>query len=190
GFAGTAVTHETVITVTADEVEQRRGQGWAPGIMAGLPIPVIERRACTGETRLLVTGVTGEPLFLSQSHRLFSPAQKVALTVTAGGTCQYPGCHVPAPYLEAHHVRWYARDAGPTDIGNGIMLCSYHHHLVHAKHAPVEIRSHDGEHWILPKGWVGPPDPTHRRQTRGHLARARPRRVPNPWTQRSTTDSG
>ncbi len=182
GFTGAPVTHETIITITADEVEDRRGQGWAPGIMAGLPMPVIEQQACTGGTRLLVTGATGEPLFLSLSQRLFSPAQKVALTVAAGGTCQYPGCDVPAPYLEAHHVRWYARDGGATDIGNGIMLCSYHHHLIHAKHAPVEIREHDGEHWIVPKGWVGAPDPTHRRQTKGHLARGRPRRMPNPWT--------
>ena len=190
GYGGTAVTHQTVITVTADEVEQRAGQGWAPGIMAGLPMPVVERRVCTGDVRLLVTGPNGEALFLTRAQRLFSTAQKVALTVTAGGTCQYPGCNVPAPYLEAHHVKWYSRYEGPSNIDNGIMLCAYHHHLIHATHSPIEIRTHDGDHWIVPKDWIGAPDPTHRRQTHGHGARARPRRVPNPWTRRSTTDSG
>lgn len=35
GLDGTAVTHTTVITVTASEVEQRNAQGWAPGSTSG-----------------------------------------------------------------------------------------------------------------------------------------------------------
>lgn len=165
GIDGTAVTHTTIITVTADEVEARRGQGWAPGIMAGLPMPVIERKACTEDTRLQVTGRGGEVLFLSHAQRLFTAAQKLALTVQAGGRCEYPGCRVPHPYLEAHHVAWFVRDAGKTDIDNGMMLCSYHHHLIHAADSPVEIRRHADDLWIVPKSWIGRPDPLHRRST-------------------------
>lgn len=119
GFAGTTTTHQVVITVTADEVIQREGQGWAPGIMAGLPMPTVEQLTCTAETRLQVDGAAGEPLFLSRPHRLFSPAQKIALTTAAGGRCEYPGCRTPAPYLEAHHVKWYVRDGGETHVDNG-----------------------------------------------------------------------
>jgi hypothetical protein len=165
GVDGTAVTHTTVITVTADEVESRRGQGWAPGIMAGLPMPVIERKACTEDVRLQVTGDGGEILYLSHAQRLFTAAQKLALTVRAGGRCEYPGCRVPHPYLEAHHVDWFQRDAGRTDIDNGIMLCSYHHHLIHAADSPVEIRRYEQDLWIVPKTWLGRPDHLHRRGT-------------------------
>lgn len=165
GIDGTAVTHTTIITVTADELEARNGQGWAPGIMAGLPIPVIERKACTEDTRLQVTGTGGEILYLSHAQRLFTAAQRLALTVRAGGSCEYPGCRVPHPYLEAHHVDWVHRDGGPTDIDNGIMLCSYHHHLIHATDSPVEIRRHDHDLWIVPRTWSGAPDHLHRRGT-------------------------
>jgi hypothetical protein len=120
---------------------------------------------CSGGTRLLVVGERGEPLFLSRARRLFSPAQRKALMVAAGGRCQYPGCRTPAPYLEAHHAEWYARDGGPTDVSNGVMLCSYHHHLVHAVRSPVRILRHDGDLWFVPQWWTGPPAEHHRRQS-------------------------
>lgn len=161
----TEVTHETVVTITAAELLDQRGQGWAPGVLAGLPIPVVEQRMCSGGTRLLVTGTDGEILHFGRSRRLFSPAQRKALTVAAGGRCQYPGCRTPAPFLEAHHADWYQRDDGPTDVENGIMLCSYHHHLVHATHSPVKIVRHEGDLWIVPQRWGGPPLPHHRRQS-------------------------
>lgn len=161
----TQVTHETVVTITAAELQDQRGQGWMPGVLAGLPIPVVEQRMCTGGTRLLVVGTDGEPLHLGRSRRLFSPAQRKALMVAAGGRCQYPGCRTPAPFLEAHHAEWFSRDDGPTDIGNGIMLCSYHHHLIHAKHSSVKIVSHEDDLWIVPQWWRGPPQDHHRRQS-------------------------
>jgi hypothetical protein len=165
GVGGTAITHTVVITATVDDVLARKGQGWTPGVMAGLPIPVIERTVCTGETRLQVTGPKGEVLFLSRAQRMFTPAQRLALVASSGGRCQYPGCRVPHPYLEAHHAEWWARDGGSTDIGNGLLLCSYHHHLIHAKDGPVEIRRHDGDFWVVPKSWSGLPRPEHRLQT-------------------------
>jgi hypothetical protein len=161
----TQVTHETVVTITAAELQDQRGHGWAPGVLAGLPIPVVEQRMCTGGTRLLVLAEDGEPLHLGRSRRLFSPAQRKALMVAAGGRCQYPGCRTPAPFLEAHHAEWFSRDDGPTDVGNGIMLCSYHHHLIHATRSSVKIVRHDGDLWIVPQWWTGPPEEHQRRQS-------------------------
>lgn len=161
------VTHETVVTITVDELEARRGQGFLPGILAGIPIPVVEQRACTGGIRLLVTDEGGEPLHLSRTHRLFSPAQRKALTVAAGGRCEYSGCRTPSPYLEAHHAEWFVRDGGRTDVSNGIMLCSYHHHLVHATRSPVRIVRHDGDLFIVSAHWSGPPEERHRRRSGG-----------------------
>ena len=45
------------------------------------------------------------------------------------------------------------------------MLCSYHHHLIHAKHSPVKIVRYDGDLWIVPQWWTGPPEAYHRRQS-------------------------
>ncbi len=162
--ASGAVTHETVVTITAAELEARGGQGWTAGVLAGIPVPVIERRACTGGVRLLVIGADGEALHLGRSRRLFSPQQKKALTVAAGWRCQYPGCTTPAPFLEAHHAKWFSRDAGPTDVGNGVMLCSFHHHLIHATTGRVEIRQHAGDLFFVPKSWRGEYREHQRRQ--------------------------
>jgi hypothetical protein len=183
------VTHETVVTITAAELQVQQGHGWGPGVLAGLPIPVVEQRMCTGGTRLLVLAPDGEPLHLGRSRRLFSPAQRTALMVAAGGRCQYPGCRTPAPFLEAHHAAWFSRDDGPTDVGNGIMLCSYHHHLIHAKHSPAKIVRHEDDLWIVPQWWTGPPLEHHRRQSGPlrdpRLDELRRRHDPdrNPWAR-------
>ena len=188
GAVSPAVTHEVVVTVTAAELEARRGQGFTAGILAGIPIPTIERIACSGGTRLLVTGDGGEAMHLSHQHRLFTPAQRKALTSAAGGRCQYPGCRVPAPYLEAHHVQWWHRDGGETSVDNGIMLCSHHHHLIHEAHTTVEIRRGEDDLYIVPKSWRGP-FRAHQRRQRGptadpRLARLRRQHDParNPFT--------
>ena len=169
GINSSAVTHDIVVTITAAELEQRRGAGWTTGVLAGLAVPTVERKACTEGVRLLVVGDRGEVLHFGQSRRLFTTAQKKALTVAARGRCQYPGCRTPAPYLEAHHAAWWHRDTGPTDVDNGIMLCTHHHHLVHEPDSPVEIRSTDGDLWIVPRGWRGPLH-EHQRRQRGPSA--------------------
>lgn len=181
----TAATHEVVVHVSASDLEARRGQGWIAGVLAGIPIPVIERKVCTGGIRLLVVNDDGDALYLGRSKRLFSPGQKKVLIARAGGRCEFPGCTTPAPFLEAHHARWFERDGGKTDVDNGVMLCSHHHHLIHAKHGRIEIRRWNGDLWFVPKRWRGDPRSEHRRQpgplADPNLTKHRPERDPDPW---------
>ena len=132
--------HEVVIQVTAAEAAARRGSGWVEGITARVSIPTIERVACSGSVRLLVTDGTGEPLHLGPKVRLFTSGQKKALIARYGG-CGWPGCTVPAAWTDAHHIKWWKRDGGATDIDNGVLLCSHHHHLIHARADPRPRRT-------------------------------------------------
>lgn len=72
--------------------------------------------------------------------------------------------HHTRPFLEAHHIRWFSRDEGPTDVDNGVMLCSYHHHLVHATTTPIELMRWRGATYVVPLHHLGPPLPEQRVQ--------------------------
>ncbi|MGN6743972.1 MAG: HNH endonuclease, partial [Amnibacterium sp.] len=75
----------------------------------------------------------------------------------------WPGCTAPVAWTEGHHIKWVTRDRGRTDIDNGVLLCSFHHHLIHATDE-WEIRRHKGSPHLVPKRWHGDPLPRHRMQ--------------------------
>ncbi|HEY2557269.1 MAG TPA: hypothetical protein VGI08_09180 [Diaminobutyricibacter sp.] len=68
-----------------------------------------------------VSGGRGEVLDLGRKQRLFSPAQKLAFAERDDG-CAWGGCPHPPAYTHAHHIRWWDRDTGRTDLDNGILL--------------------------------------------------------------------
>jgi hypothetical protein len=57
--------------------------------------------------------------------RIFTRQQRHAMIIRDGG-CSFPGCDAPPQHCEAHHViSWI--DGGKTEVGNGCLLCAYHH---------------------------------------------------------------
>lgn len=87
--------------------------------------------ACSGTlqaVRLSCEGADASVLSLGRAVRLFSAGQRRAMLARDGG-CVVPGCTASPGWLEAHHVREWA-GGGPTDITNGVLLCTRHHVLV------------------------------------------------------------
>jgi hypothetical protein len=66
-------------------------------------------------------------LNLGRRTRTVSPALRRALEVRDRG-CRFPGCGLR--FTEAHHVVHWA-DGGETSLDNTVLLCRYHHRLVH-----------------------------------------------------------
>ena len=88
------------------------------------------RLACTASILPAVLGGESEVLDLGRARRLFSPAQRKALLVR-DRVCRAEGCDIPAAWCEAHHAaRAWAR-GGRTDLEDGLLLCSWHHHRAH-----------------------------------------------------------
>ena len=56
--------------------------------------------------------------------------------------------------VEAHHIAWWERDAGPTDLANGVLLCSFCHRMVHRD--GWGIRATAGSVWFIPPPHVDP----------------------------------
>lgn len=87
------------------------------------------RLACTAGIIPAVLGSASEPLDLGRTARLFTAAQRRALALR-DGECRADGCTIPAAWTEAHHLDpWSA--GGSTDVTNGLLLCSHHHHRIH-----------------------------------------------------------
>ena len=87
------------------------------------------RLACNAELIPAVLGTKSETLDLGRSSRLFNRAQRKALRLR-DRRCRAEGCDVPAAWTEVHHRDPWAR-GGPTDLANGVCLCSFHHHRSH-----------------------------------------------------------
>lgn len=109
-----------------------------------VPAHVAARVLCDGVVQAAVTGEDGEVLHLGRTKRLFTPEQRTALSLQYR-TCAVGDCDIPSVWCEAHHVTWWS-EGGPTDIDNGVLLCNYHHHQVHAGNLDI-VRHPNGKRW-------------------------------------------
>ncbi|NIL74123.1 MULTISPECIES: HNH endonuclease signature motif containing protein [Nocardiaceae] len=131
------------------------GVGWVP--WTG-PVTVTTARRLSCDCIL-------HPIFLDQNHvpidhghseRLASRKQRRALVARDHG-CAFPGCTQPPAWTQAHHIQHWI-DGGPTVLDNLVLLCGYHHRILHhsdwevvmeptgtpnSSHPPASTRSDD-----------------------------------------------
>lgn len=121
----------TSVVVTIDFSDLREGLG-AAGLDTGEWISAAEtmRLACNASILPLVLSGKGQPLHLGRARRLFSARQRLAMGVR-DGECRGRGCDIPAAWCEAHHGGKPWSQGGRTDIEDGVLLCSWHHHRAH-----------------------------------------------------------
>lgn len=124
---GTATT--LIVTIGLDDLAQGVGCG---DLATGGRISVGEARrlACTAGIVPAVLGGKSEPLDLGRARRLFSGAQRKALVIR-DRQCRAEGCTIPAAWCEAHHAGQPWAHGGRTDLAEGVLLCSWHHHRAH-----------------------------------------------------------
>lgn len=100
---------------------------------------VLKRLCCSSMIQAMLVGDDGSrPLDLGRRARVAQPKQKLALS-TMYDSCGFPGCEIPVRWCQFHHVRWWDRDGGPTDLDNLRPLCRRHHSLVHEGGWELEI---------------------------------------------------
>ncbi|WP_193605720.1 HNH endonuclease signature motif containing protein [Nocardioides dongkuii] len=121
----------TTMVFTLDHDKLTAGLATA-GLLDGDRVSASEamRLACNASIVPMVLGGQGQPLHLGRSRRLFSEAQRLAMAVRDGG-CRGDGCSVPAAWCEAHHLGRPWCQGGKTDLEDGVLLCSFHHHRAH-----------------------------------------------------------
>jgi hypothetical protein len=91
----------------------------------------IARLLCDANISRIILGPDGQPLDVGRSQRTAPRWIRRAIAARDKG-CRYPGCHRTPRRCEAHHV-WAWENGGPTAIHNLVLLCSFHHHVIHRK---------------------------------------------------------
>jgi hypothetical protein len=155
-----------VVRMTLADLESGVGLGEIDGMPQPVSVGVLRRAAADAEVIPAVLGGESEILDWGRARRLFTVAQRLALVERDQG-CAF--CNAPPSWCEAHHIQWWDRDAGPTDLANGVLLCTRCHHRLHRD--GWEIRVRDRVVYFVPPPSV---DPTRTPRTGGrrrfHLA--------------------
>jgi hypothetical protein len=106
------------------------------------------RIACDASVVPIRHGNGANDLNVGRKTRTVSPALRRALEARDRG-CRFPGCGLR--FTDAHHVKHWA-DGGETKLGNLVLLCSYHHRLVHEENWWVEWWGAGRPAFIDPRG--------------------------------------
>jgi hypothetical protein len=117
------------VTTTLEGLKNELG---APPAELELSLPIstrtLERITCdsTISRVLLADSVVVD---VGRATRVNSAPRRRALRVRDKG-CRFPGCDRPVNWSTPHHIVAWAK-GGRSDIANEVLLCHYHHRLVH-----------------------------------------------------------
>ncbi len=112
------------------------------------------RLACDASVVEITEDQHGIPLDVGRKTRTIPPAIRRALKNRDGG-CIFPGC-CNDRYVDAHHIHHWA-DGGETKMDNLVLLCRYHHHLVHEGGFGITKDPAGTVQFTDPKGRIVPP---------------------------------
>jgi len=130
------------VSVVVDWTTLTAGRpGRADGQFSGpMHLDDVHRLLCDTTVSRVVTGPSGIPVDVGRAKRNPPPRLRRALVARDQG-CRFPGCGRPPGWCDAHHIRHWTR-GGPTDLRNLLLVCSYHHRLLHSPGWTVRF---DGE---------------------------------------------
>ncbi|WP_061015194.1 HNH endonuclease [Microbacterium sp. CCH5-D1] len=149
-----------IVRVDLDALEAGAGSAEIDGIEQPVSIGAARRMAAGGGVIPCVLGTVSEVLDWGREKRLFTRSQRLALVERDGGCAM---CGLPPEMTKAHHIRWWRRDQGPTDLSNGVLLCETCHHRIHDNGWGIRIGGGGGgggggreKVWFLPPASVDP----------------------------------
>jgi hypothetical protein len=137
GSASPADRYQVVVHV--DEAALHGGVG-----RADAPLETLKRLACDASLVVVTEDERGMPLDVGRKHRVVSTPIRRALW-SRDRHCTFPGCH-RTRFVQAHHVNHWV-DGGETGVDNLVLLCSYHHRLLHEGYRIR--RDYQGEHYFV-----------------------------------------
>lgn len=152
GNGGSSVPEICVVT-TLDRLTSDAAAHGLCETSGGEPLApaTLRRLLCDASVYPAVLGGAGEVLDAGRTTRTVTPAQRRALRAMHR-TCGEPECRVPFDDCRIHHVRWWVRDHGRTDLESLLPLCERHHHLIHEGGWILTMTPDRVATWIRPDG--------------------------------------
>lgn len=143
---------EAALGCTAATGDKAAGEICAFEDAPAAPSETARRLTCDGELIAATRDGHGSNVDYGRRRRVVPPPLRLALE-RRDRCCRFPGCE-RRHGLHAHHIRHWAH-GGATDRENLILLCRFHHRLVHEggfsvgrRAGAVEFRRPDG--WMVP----------------------------------------
>lgn len=116
-----------VVHVNAADLDSDSRQGWdAAGRV--FSTAELDRLLCDARIQPCIDDSHGLTIGVGRTTRTIPPWLLRSLNDRDGG-CRFPGCG-QTRWLHAHHVIHWA-DGGPTNLDNLILLCGFHHRMLH-----------------------------------------------------------
>ncbi|MGW0175067.1 DUF222 domain-containing protein [Rhodococcus sp. NPDC003322] len=163
----------------------RRGPAWMPWL-GPISIRLAAMLSCDASVTPIAMDDDGNPLDVGTTTRVIPRRIRRALdardcgcaflpqALRAGGTPRLrpPGRLDRRPPSPKHFVQGGApihhwSNGGPTKLSNLVLLCRFHHGLIHKGEWEVFVSTDDGHPWFVPPRWMDPqrrPVPAHNRR--------------------------
>lgn len=144
-----------VVRIALDDLASGGGSAEVDGIGPRISVSSARRMAANGGVIPCVLGSDSQILDWGREKRLFTRSQRLALVERDGGCAM---CGLPPEMTKAHHIEWWSRDRGPTDLSNGVLLCETCHHRIHDNGWDIDIDGVgvDARVWFIPPPYVDP----------------------------------
>ena len=107
------------------------------------------RLACDARIEVVLHNELGDVVGVGRRHRE-PPAWMLRQLRHRDRGCRFPGCEMKR-FLHAHHIQHWSR-GGPTDLDNLLLVCHFHHKLVHEYGWEVELLAGGHVRWLRPGG--------------------------------------
>ncbi len=136
-----------VVHVRTDDLARGAGSVIEGGGVVGPE--VLDRLLCDCRVQAVAEDGGGNPVRLGRMTRSPSAAMIRLLRHRDTG-CVFPGCGTRL-HVKAHHVAWWSA-GGASDLDNLVLLCRFHHVLVHEMGWSLTRRANGTIRWYRPDG--------------------------------------
>ncbi len=109
----------------------------------------LQRLLCTARIETVHEDAAGRTVGIGRISRV-PPAWLIRQVRYRDRGCRFPGCG-SAGFAQVHHIEFW-RDGGATDLDNLVLICSWHHKLVHEYGWWIKGSAESELRWYRPGG--------------------------------------